>query len=159
MKVIRGTDQPCRMNMDEAKYEALTKVSIPKVLATPRARKIFKDKSKQLISQGILQAPDIDLLTVYANTVDLYFQASEQISNTGTKVSEEGIHSSGGLTVTVHTKNGSYEMVSPYFQIMKQLIPLINSIGGEFGFSPASRASLKIEPKKNINEFEKYLQQ
>lgn len=146
LKVIRGTDQPCRTNYDEAKYEALTKVSIPKVLTSQRARKIFKDKSNQLIRQGILQAPDVDLLTAYCNTFDIYLQAVEQLNDP-----------ENPLVVTVQTKKGEMKMISPYLQIQKQLIPLLNSLSSEFGFSPSARAGLKLTPAKKENEFDKFL--
>lgn len=146
LKVIRGTDQPCRTNYDEAKYEALTKVSIPKVLSSSRARKIFKDKSTQLIRQGILQAPDIDLLTAYCNTYDIFLQAVEALNDP-----------ENDLVVKVVTKKGEMQMISPYLQIQKQLIPLLNSLSSQFGFSPSARAGLKLEPKKKENELDKFL--
>jgi P27 family predicted phage terminase small subunit len=131
IKKARGTDRPSRMN-DEPEYKLLTKVQTPSVLKTARARKIFKDKAAQLIAQRILQAPDIDLLTSYANTYDLYLQAVE-------KQAEEK-----NLIITVQTKNGMQKQSSPYIKLQRELLPLINSMGAQFGFSPASRS--KVNP-------------
>jgi len=131
IKTQRGTLEKASTNMDETKYDQLTKVSIPKVLATKRSRQIFRDKSKQLIAQRILQAPDIDQLTAYCNTYDLYLQAVEEQN----KIEND-------LVVTVRTKSGEMKMISPYIKLQQQLIPLLNSIGSNFGFSPSSRARI-----------------
>jgi P27 family predicted phage terminase small subunit len=146
LKTIRGTGRPCRANMDEAKYEALTKVAVPKVLTNARAKHIFRDKSKQLIAHGILQVPDIDLLTAYANTYDLYLQAIEEQSAEGMK-----------LTIEVSTKAGKVTMISPFIKIQQQLLPMLNTLSGAFGFSPSARASLKLQPKEKKDDFEKFM--
>lgn len=131
IKKQRGTLEGKDSSLEEATYEQLTKVSIPKVLVTKRAREIFRDKSKQLIAQGILQAPDIDQLTAYSNTFDLYLQAVEEQNKEENK-----------LLVSVKTKSGEMQMISPYIKLQQQLLPLINSIGSNYGFSPSSRARI-----------------
>lgn len=140
LKKVRGTDQPVRMNMNEAEYELLTKVTVPKVLGTKRAQQIFRDKSKQLMAQRILQAPDIDLLTAYANTFDLYLQAIEEQNKP-----------ENNLIISVITKSGTAKTTSPYIKLQRELLPLINNMGASFGFTPSSRARVSKPTQHDDN--------
>ena len=141
---MRGTDQPCRTNLNEMQYEQLTKVAVPKVLNTLRARKIFKERSAELIAKGLLQKPDVDLLTAYANAYDLWMQAVEA-------------QGSEDLMTIVKTKSGTMTMPSPYIKLQQELINQIKAIGMLFGFSPTSRASMKMEAPKQQDEFDVFL--
>ena len=145
LKQLRGTDQPVRMNIDEVEYSRITKVSVPRILKSKRAKKIYRERSQVLINMNLLQEPDQDLLVAYANTLDLYYRAIEEMAE-------------GDLVVTVHTKSGSSKQVNPYLKLMAQLIEIINKLTGHFGFSPSSRASLKVnEPREKLSEFEKLM--
>lgn len=139
LKKMRGTERPGRAT-NEPEFQLLTKVSTPAVLKTTRARRMFRDKSTMLINQKILQSPDIDLLTAYCNTFDLYLQAVEKQSEIKT------------LVETVQTKNGKQLIASPYIKLQRELLPLINQVGTHFGFSPISRAKLQAPPQEDIND-------
>lgn len=143
LKELRGTDQPVRMNKAEVEYSRVTKVSVPSILKTTRARKIYKERAQVLINMGLLCEPDQDLLVAYAYTLDMYYIAMKE-------------QSERGLVETVITKNGSYEVPSAYLKIQKDLLEQVNRLAQHFGFSPSSRASLKVDVKKDDkSEFEK----
>ena len=146
IKELRGTDQPVRMNTDEVVYESITKVTVPKILKSKRARQIYKERAQVLINQKLLQQPDMDLLVAYANTYDMYLEAVE--SQQDQDLIKTVIGPTGG------TKN----VVSVYIQLQLTLLEMVNKIGAHFGFTPSSRASLKIQaPKETISEFEKLM--
>ena len=144
VKQLRGTDQPCRTSMDEMEYEKLTKVAVPKILNSTRARKIFKERAAELIAKGMLQKPDVDLLTAYANAYDMWMKATEQLNE-------------DGLTVVMKTKTGSMTMAHPLISVSSTMLNHVKSIGLLFGFSPSARASLKMEPKKQEDVFMNFL--
>lgn len=145
LKQLRGTDQPVRMNVDEVEYSRITKVSVPRILKTKRAKKIYRERSQVLINMQLLQEPDQDLLVAYANTLDLYYRAVEEMAE-------------ADLIIDVQTKAGKTKQVNPHLKLMAQLIEIINKLSSHFGFSPSSRASLKVnEPREKLSEFEKLM--
>jgi len=63
------------------------------------------------------------------------------------------------MVITVTSKSGSTKQINPYLKLQAQLIEIINKLSGHFGFSPSSRASLKVsEPREKLSEFEKMMQ-
>ena len=147
LKKSRGTDQPVRMNYDEPTYEKITKVSVPRILKSSRAKKIYRERSRVLINMGIIAEPDVDMLVAYANTLDLYYQAVEEQNK-----------SENALTVKVTDSKGNNKiMMSPYIKLQKELIEVANKLGSQFGFTPSSRASLKVAPEKEQDPLEKFL--
>ena len=145
IKTLRATDQPVRM-MDEVEYERISKVTVPRILSTTRARKIYKERSQVLINMKLLQEPDQDLLVAYANTLDLYYQAIEKQKN-------EDL-----VTELVNAKGHKMQVISPYIKLQKDLLEMVNKLSGHFGFSPSSRASLKVQaPREKMSEFEKLM--
>lgn len=145
VKELRGTDQPVRM-IDEVEYERITKISVPRILTTTRARKIYRERSQVLINMQLLQEPDQDLLVAYANTLDLYYQAIE-------------LQKDQELVLEmINTKGQTMKVISPYIKLQKELLDIVNKLSGHFGFSPSSRASLNVQgPKEKMTEFEKLL--
>jgi P27 family predicted phage terminase small subunit len=146
LKIARSTDQPVRMNYDEAEYEKITKVSVPRILSTTRAKKIYRERAQVMINQGILTEPDQDLLVAYANTLDLYYQTME-------KQAEEGFE----IVVDVKTKFGTTPMVNPYMKLQKDLLESCTKLAAHFGFSPSTRAALKLQPKEKEDPLQSFL--
>ena len=147
LKKARGTDQPVRMNYDEPTYEKITKISVPRILKSTRAKKIYRERSRVLINMGMIAEPDVDMLVAYANTLDLYYQAVEEQNN-----------NEDGLTVTVKDSKGNVKiMMSPYIKLQKELIETANKLGSQFGFTPSSRAAMKVTPEKEQDPLEKFL--
>lgn len=148
LKELRGTDQPVRMR-DEINTVPITDpiVSIPRgsQLQTKRARDIFKRKANQLIALRVLTDMDLELLGVYASSLDMFYTCVEKIG-------------SEDLVVEVTGKNGTTLVKNPYLSIMSDMVDTINRIGGEFGFSPVSRQKLKAEVKEEDNPFKELIQ-
>jgi P27 family predicted phage terminase small subunit len=145
-KIARSTDQPVRMNYSEAEYEKITKVSVPRILNNARAKRIYRERAQVLINQGILMEPDADLLVAYANTLDLYYQTMEEQGKKGF-----------AMVVDVETKKGTISMVNPYMKLQKELLEMTTKLAAHFGFSPSTRASLRLQPKEQQNSLEDFL--
>ena len=126
-------------------YERITKVSVPRILTSKRAKKIFRERAQVLINMKLLQEPDQDLLVAYANTLDLYYRAMENMPE-------------DELMVSVRTKTGTIQLPNPHLKLQKDLLESVNKLAASFGFSPSSRASLKMSaPKEGKTEFEKLM--
>ena len=148
LKELRGTDQPVRMR-DEISVNPIADpiVSIPRgsQLQTKRARDIFKKKANQLIALRVLTEMDLELLGVYASSLDIFYTCVE-------KMGQED------LVMKVVGKNGVSYVKNHYLSIMSDMVDTINRIGGEFGFSPVSRQKLKAEGKEEDNPFKDLMQ-
>lgn len=147
VKVLRGTDQPCRMSgtVDNAKkitdIKKITSTSRLKLLPTKRAKEIFKTKANQLITLGVLTELDIEHLAVYANSLDVLFSCMEGMREPATeRYSKEG------------------ELIGyvprPEIAMYKQMVEHVNRIGAEFGFTPVSRQKLNQVAPEEKNPFQ-----
>lgn len=146
LKELRGTDQPVRM-YGEVEYEQVTKVSVPRILASRRAKKIYKERAQVLINMKLLQEPDQDLLVAYANALDLYYTCMEEMAK-----EEEP------LLVEVTNKSGTTRQANPYLKLQKELLEMVNRLAANFGFSPSARAALKVgKTEEKKSEFEELM--
>lgn len=143
IKKMKGTNQVCRTR-EEGVYERITKVSLPKELISKRAKRIYKERCQMLINQKVLQEPDLAMLAAYANTYDQYM------------VCLESWNIDPRPLVGKMTAYGIMMIPNPVIKMQSSLLNTLNMIGLQFGFSPIARASMKIIPAKNNNEFDNF---
>lgn len=150
VKVLRGTDQPCRMSgtVDLAEritdIKKVTSASKMKLLPTKRAKDIFKAKANQLIALGVLTVLDIEHLAVYANSLDVLFSCLEGMR----EAAKEKRNKVGDLIGYI---------TPPEVKLYKQMVEDVNRIGSEFGFTPISRQRINLEKKPIENPFQKLI--
>lgn len=147
VKILRGTNQPCRMSgtVDLADkitdVSEITSTSRLKLLPTKRAKDIFKQKANQLIAMGVLTMMDIEHLAVYANSLDVLFSCMENMRKEATEK---------------HNKFG--ELIGyvprPEIAMYKQMVEHVNRIGSEFGFTPVSRQRIDQQTPVKKNPFD-----
>lgn len=130
LKRLRGTDQPCYMHPED-NFEKLTTVSVPKQLTTRRAKAIFRAKTEQLIRFNVLTELDVEQLTVYSGLLDEYFTCQEIIQTEGLFIK------------SISKKGESILIEHPASRLKRQLAEIINRLGSNFGFDPASRLKFK----------------
>lgn len=139
LKILRGTDQPCRMSgkmnvVDKiTDIKQITSCSKLKMLPTKRAKDIFKQKANQLIALNVLTELDLEQLAVYANSLDLVFDCLEGMREPAIpKYDKEG-HLTGYVA-------------PPELALYRQMVEIVNKIGSDFGFSPISRQRINTDP-------------
>lgn len=149
VKVLRGTDQPCRMSGSVDNADKVTDVkrilstSRLKLLPTKRAKEIFKTKANQLIALGVLAELDIEHLAVYANSLDVLFTCMEGMREAAEPKYDKEMRLTGYIT-------------RPETKMYKQMVDDVNRIGAEFGFTPMSRQRInqalpeEKDPFKNL---------
>lgn len=153
LKQLRGTDQPCRMTGETNvnPIEDISEISDTKklnILKTKRAKDIFQEKANQLIQLKVLTEMDFEQLAVYAYNVDMLFTCMAELR----KGKFREIHNEEGRVVRF--------VENPYLKLYKDLIPLINRMASEFGFSPVSRMKFNHKPEEKdplqalLNQFE-----
>ncbi|MBC8603171.1 P27 family phage terminase small subunit [Parabacteroides acidifaciens] len=150
VKILRGTDQPCRLSGSVDHADRITDIkkilstSRLKLLPTKRAKEIFKTKANQLIALGVLTELDIEHLAVYANSLDVLFSCMEGMR----KPAEEKYDKEGRLTGYV---------VRPETKMYKQMVDDVNRIGAEFGFTPVSRQRINQQEHEEQDPFKNLL--
>lgn len=146
IKVMRGTDQPCRMSGEDGiekieDIKQITSCSRLKLLPTKRSKEIFKTKANQLISLRVLTELDLEHLAVYANSLDVLFSCLE-----GMREPVKEKYNKDGLLIGY--------IPPPEINLYKQMVEHVNKIGAEFGFTPVSRQRINQEPTSEKDEFD-----
>lgn len=143
IKVLRGTDQPCRMTSQSE----MTKLeSLPKVRLKGTAKKIFEYTATELLHKKLLEVVGVDLLVAYAREMAIYHDLMLEVEKEG-------------FTIEVETKNGTMTQINPKRKIAEAALANAKSLAVEFGFTPASRNRVSglIDPgtpKDDFAEFE-----
>ena len=76
LKVLKGTDQPCRMR-EEISYEKITKIPKAPDYMCVAGKKVYKITAQQLADQGILNVVNINAVMMYANEMGKYIEAEK----------------------------------------------------------------------------------
>ena len=71
LKVLKGTDQPCRMR-EEISYEKITKIPKAPDYMCIAGKKVYKITAQQLADQGILNVVNINAVMMYANEMGTF---------------------------------------------------------------------------------------
>ncbi len=133
LKVSRGTDQPARMNKNEMQPELISKMPPPPKWFSTLAKKIYRQKSKELIAQKIMSQLDIDMFVLYCNEYAVYIETSAEIR---------------AIPYNASLGEASNEVYKRIRQQNQQAWERAKSIAIEFGFTPSSRARVH-KPETN----------
>ncbi|MDD3039494.1 phage terminase small subunit P27 family [Bacteroides sp.] len=142
IKVLRGTDQPCRMTpqSDMTKLE-----SLPKVRLKGTAKKIFEYTATELLHKKLLEVVGVDLLVAYAREMAIYHDLMLEVEKEG-------------FTIEVETKNGTMTQINPKRKIAESALANAKSLASEFGFTPASRGKISsmVAPAVAADDFAQF---
>lgn len=150
VKVMRGTDQPCRLSGGDDGVERITDIrqitsaARLKLLPTKRAKDIFKQKANQLIALRILTELDLEHLAVYANSLDVLFSCLE-----GMRLPAKPKYGRDGQLIGYVPR--------PEIALYRQMVDQVNRIGAEFGFTPVSRQRINQQPPEERDELDELL--
>ncbi|MFR2025060.1 MAG: phage terminase small subunit P27 family [Odoribacter splanchnicus] len=150
LKVLKGTDQPCRMR-EEISYEKITK--IPKIPKAPdymciAGKKVYKITAQQLADQGILNVVNINAVMMYANERGKYIEAEKKLSEPENDRVVKEISDKGGVR---YVRNPLDKMASEYLANAKMWAV-------ELGITPASASKVKMGEKKEKDPLQKLLE-
>lgn len=147
LKKLRGTT---RKDRDIESGEptigvSLTQVAAPKYL-TAEARRIYKECVQQLFAIGVLSPVDVPALELYANAIATARKMQQTLDKEGYLVLEKD---EDGVLCRVSA--------NPAQRILKDAIATANTIGAQFGWSPAARLKMRAPAKDDKkNEFDEY---
>jgi len=138
LKIIKGTDQPCRINRNEPK-PSTDNIKMPSGLS-PAAKKHWRIICKQLENIGLMTVLDVPALAMYCEVFARWMDANKNIAKYG---------------AIIKSANG-FPVQSPYMQVANKAFEQMRSMLIEFGMTPSSRtkvsATSEKKPKNPWNE-------
>lgn len=149
LKILRGTNQPCRMKPTiEAdlisEINQIVDLKNFKVLQSKRAKDIFIQKANQLIKLKLLTDMDIEQLVVYASSLDILFTCMKEMKK------EMFVKIYETKDDVVYLKG---MIANPHIKLYREMIEIVGRIGSDFGFSPVSRMKLHAEKEQEKDPF------
>jgi len=141
LKIIRGTDQPCRMNPDEPEPDI--KIPKPPKGLTGFAAKEWKRAAALLEDLGLISDIDMCMFLAYCQSFGRWMEAEK-------KIKKEGLF----ITIPIGIKKGKKGQEdtiifqikkNPYLAIANDAKREATKYAVEFGMSPASRSKVKAE--------------
>lgn len=134
MKVLKGTDQPCRMNPDEAEPEGAIPAA-PDHLSQDASIE-WGRISQELYQLGLLSRVDRAALAAYCQAYGRWCEAERAMQQSG---------------MLVKTTNGNV-IQSPYVSIANKSLEIMHKYLTEFGMTPSARAKVQAKkPEKGSN--------
>jgi P27 family predicted phage terminase small subunit len=140
LKVLKGTNQPCRMR-DEVRYERITKIPNPPKYFNNHSKRIYKITAQELAKKGILDVVNINAVIMYAGEMGKYMEAQEILA-------EEG------RILTEITKFGEKKYRNPLDKMSSEYYANAIRLACELGVTPASASKVKEKPREEKDEFD-----
>lgn len=136
IKMLRGTDQPCRINKKEPKPKS-DNIAMPAGMSK-QAQKHWDLVSKQLKEAGILTNLDVHALEIYCESYALWKDATDKINTHGAVVKG----------------NNGFPVRSPYLMVAQRGFDQMRTMLTEFGMTPSSRTRVNSTDEKSDNPFD-----
>ena len=179
LKKLRGTDQPIRMNQNEAHAQLVSKMPPPPSWFSKIGKQIYRSKSTELIAQGVMSTLDIDMFVLYCHEYAIYLETSEMIATLKITIAEIYAKAKADIKQAseTHKKLKDFNQAKKLIQVemamdiedsqYKYSMALkenqrawerAKSIAIEFGFTPSSRSRVStVAKKEEMSEFEKMI--
>lgn len=140
LKVLKGTDQPCRMR-DEVRYERITRIPNPPKYFNNHSKRIYKTTTQQLAERGILDVVNINAVIMYAGEMGKYMEAQEILDKEG-------------RILTEYTKFGEKKYRNPLDKMASEYYSNAVRLACELGVTPASASKVKEKPREEKDDFD-----
>ena len=137
LKIIKGTDQPCRMNPNEAEPDLA--IPSPPEHLSQTASVEWGRVSQELYYLGLLSRIDRAALAAYCQSYSRWVEAELQLTQKG---------------LLVKTKNKNI-IQSPLVGIANKSMEMMHKFLTEFGMTPAARARVQANKPEYIQDKKK----
>ena len=137
LKIIKGTDQPCRIKKDEPKPDD-DNIEMPEGLSADAA-KHWDKLCHQLQDAHIITNIDVTALSMYCEAYSTWVNANKKIQVHGAVIKGKG----------------GFPVQSPYLMVANKAFEHMRSMLVEFGMTPSSRTRVSTtESAKKKNRFD-----
>lgn len=128
LKLLHGDDKKNPQRINRAEPVPAADVVVPTVVLSGDALVAWERLAPDLCRKGVLTPWDAQAFTTYCQTVAHYNEASRCLEESG--MTARG--AAGGV------------IKSPYWQIMRDAVSVMVTLGGRFGLTPSDRTHLSI---------------
>lgn len=139
LHVLHGNPGRRPLNKSEPQPEAC--IPDPPEHLTERALREWHRVAPGLEALGILSEIDRAALAIYCQAWGRLVEAEEKLEQYGQVVKSPS----------------GYPMQSPYLAISNAAAKQVQSFATEFGMTPSSRTRIRVNPKREKDEFEEFL--
>jgi P27 family predicted phage terminase small subunit len=143
IKELSGTLRKDR-SKEGIKFDEISEVPKPEVWLSNGGKKYFKNICELMIDKKLLNNANVQLVAIMAEEFATYEEACRKLKDEG-------------KTITIATKTGSYEQVSPWVGIRNQAQKNYKDIAALFGMDPISQQKIGPPAKADADEFDKML--
>lgn len=148
LKVLKGTDQPCRMR-EEIAYDKITKIPKAPDYMCQAGKKVYKITAQQLADKGILNVVNINAVMMYANELGKYIEAEKDLSDP-----DQG----GRIVKEISDKGGVRYVRNPLDKMASEYLANAKMWAVELGITPASASKVKAEGQTEEDPLQKLLE-
>ena len=136
LKIVSGTDQPCRVRVDEPKPKT-DNLRKPRGMSK-KANKHWNHIKAMLLECRVLTNADTYLLAMLCTAITEMFEIQALMDDSGVLI--KGRH--------------DYPVISPYFRALRLKQQEVKSILVEFGMTPAARTRVGTTSDDSAGEFD-----
>lgn len=142
LKVVAGTDQPCRMNPDAPKPSAV--LPVPPEWLSERAAEWFNKTVAILVGMGIASSDHVDMLSLAATRYDEILDCTAVLEDLGRTYT------------TVNMAGAVVPKARPEVAMRNEAMRHMQSLLSEFGLSPASVSKVSAPPGDREDPFAEF---
>ena len=142
MKVLKGTERPCRVNKQEPKLP-IERSMVPAWLSE-RAKEAYRELSDVLVGMQVLTKADRMALEMLCDAYAQYRDAQEFVRE-------------NGMTYETSTEAGTMHRAFPQVAIASDAYKRIRSMMTEFGLTPASRGKVSAQGEQKEDPLANYM--
>jgi P27 family predicted phage terminase small subunit len=141
LKELSGTLRKDRVVRQGVDYELIVEIPKPEVWLSDKGKKNFRSACEMLIGKELLNVANVQLVAMMAEEFATYEEACRELKD-------------NGKTITMPTKTGTYEQVSPWIGIRNQAMKNYKDIATLFGMDPLSQQKLGPATKVEKDPFD-----
>lgn len=145
MKILRGTDQPVRMNDHKPEITFLSKLPPPPKNFSSKGKKLYKNVGDEFMTKKLLNKVNIYFFVAWCREMSIYFDAEDLIPDIRSRMKDD-------LNINDEILN-----TKKIHKISKEALMNALKIGVEFGMTPSSQSKIIAPFVNKLDDFENYL--
>jgi len=147
LKVLRGTNQPCRTLPNEMQGTFLTDIPPAPDVLGEAGKFVWETVGQSLVRTGILLKEDLLVFKIYCTLADSMNDLEIKLKKEREMCEIKMLESKTGRPIYLKTKT-----LSSYLNCQRAVI----SVASEFGLTPSARASIPAASKPNKQRDKEY---
>jgi len=137
IRKLKGQTKPSLVGGDIFEADPLEELPRPPEWLSRGARAVWRRVGNELVRYRLVGTIDLDLFAHYCAAVDLARRSAVELEGENVTVAQLVAERADGTTL-------EQRVVKPAFKAWREAVQTMRQLAGEFGLSPAIRASVKL---------------